>query len=86
MVVLWVECQGAEMNDSVRRWISLQLGHGSLAVTERHYASYMLTEGYQNPWIVPDGSLPSDLIAVLDKAAPPLLQQAPPKNTTTQNH
>jgi hypothetical protein len=35
---------------------------------------------------VPEGSLPSDLFAVLDKAAPPLLQQAPPKNLTTRNH
>jgi len=69
----------------VLRWISLQLGHGSLAVTERHYASYMLSEGYQNPWVVPKGSLPSDLFAVLDKAAPPLLQQTPPRNITARN-
>ncbi len=69
----------------VLRWISLQLGHGALAVTERHYASYMLTEGYQNPWIVPEGSLPPDLFAVLDKATPPRLQQAPPRNITTRN-
>jgi hypothetical protein len=41
----------------VLRWISLQLGHGSLSVTERHYASYTLSDGYQNPWIVPAGCL-----------------------------
>jgi integrase len=70
----------------VLRWISLQLGHGSLSVTERHYASYMLTEGYQNPWIVPVGCLPSDLFATLDKAAPPKLHQAPPSSKSIRNN
>lgn len=50
----------------VLKWISLQLGHGSVAVTERHYARYMAIDGYQNPWIVPAGAVPSDLFAALD--------------------
>lgn len=52
----------------VLKWISLQLGHGSVAVTERHYARYMAVEGYQNPWIVPDGAVPGDLLAELESA------------------
>ncbi len=50
----------------VLKWISLELGHASVAVTEKHYAAYMAVDGYQNPWIVPDGCLPSDLFAELD--------------------
>ncbi len=61
----------------VLRWNSFQLGYGSLSVTERHYASYMLIDGYQNPWIVADGCLPSDLCAALDEVAPPRLPLAP---------
>jgi len=61
----------------VLRWISLQLGHDSLSVTERHYASYMLIDGYQNSWIVHDGCLPSDLFAAFDEVAPPRLPLAP---------
>ena len=51
----------------VLKWISLQLGHASVSVTERHYARYMAVEGYQNPWIVPDGCLPTDLLSTLDR-------------------
>ena len=50
----------------VLKWVSLQLGHGSVAVTERHYARYMAIDGYRNPWIVPDGENPSDLLAALE--------------------
>jgi len=50
----------------VLKWISLQLGHASVSITEKHYARYMAVEGYQNPWIVPAGCLPSDLFADLD--------------------
>jgi hypothetical protein len=50
----------------VLKWISLQLGHASLAVTEKHYARYMQMDGYQNPWIVPAGCLPPDLFSELD--------------------
>lgn len=50
----------------VLKWISIQLGHRSVAVTERHYARYMAVDGYQNPWRVPAGCLPSDLFAELD--------------------
>jgi integrase len=50
----------------VLKWISLQLGHASVSVTERHYARYMAVDGYQNPWVVPDGCLPSDLLETLD--------------------
>ena len=50
----------------VLKWVSLQLGHSSLQVTEQHYASYMAMDGYQNPWMVPEGGLPSDLFAQRD--------------------
>ena len=50
----------------VLKWISLQLGHASVSITERHYARYMAVDGYQNPWAVPDGCLPSDLLQTLD--------------------
>lgn len=50
----------------VLKWISLQLGHASVATTERHYARYMAVDGYQNPWIVPAGSVPSDLFAMIE--------------------
>jgi hypothetical protein len=29
-------------------------------------ARYMAVDGYQNPWLVPDGCLPSDLLGELD--------------------
>lgn len=58
----------------VLAWISAQLGHGRVAVTERHYARYMAVDGYVNPWIVPDGAVPGDLFVVLEagntKSAP----------------
>ncbi|MBJ19881.1 MAG: hypothetical protein GY910_05570 [bacterium] len=36
------------------------------ATTEKYYAKYMAIETYQNPWIVPEGYLPPDLLAELD--------------------
>jgi integrase len=53
----------------VLKWISLQLGHASIAVTERHYAAYMAMDGYRNPWMVPEGCLPPDLFVSLDRFA-----------------
>lgn len=53
----------------VLKWVSLQLGHASVAVTEKHYAAYMAVDGYQNPWMCPDGCLPPDLLAELDQWA-----------------
>jgi len=53
----------------VLKWISLQLGHASIAVTERHYAAYMAMDSYQNPWMVPEGCLPPDLFTTLDGCA-----------------
>lgn len=50
----------------VLKWISLQLGHASVAVTERHYAGYMAADSYQNPWMVPAGCLPPDLFVEMD--------------------
>jgi len=51
----------------VLKWVSLQLGHAAIAVTESHYAAYMLGGlGYQNPWMVPVGCLPVDVFAGLD--------------------
>ncbi len=69
----------------VSRWISLQLGHASLPVTERHYASYRISDAYQNPWIVTNGCSPSDLFVSLDQAAPPKLPQAPPSSKDMRN-
>lgn len=34
------------------KWISIQLGHGSVAVTERHYARWIDADEYRNPWRV----------------------------------
>ena len=50
----------------VLKWLSLQLGHARVATTEKHYAAYLAMDGYQNPWMVPDGCLPTDLFAELD--------------------
>jgi integrase len=50
----------------VLKWISLQLGHSNVGITERHYARWMAQDGYQNPWQVPTGGLPVDLFAELD--------------------
>ena len=50
----------------VLKWISLQLGHANVGITERHYARWMAQDGYRNPWLVPEGQLPTDLFATLD--------------------
>ncbi len=50
----------------VLKWISLQLGHSNVGITERHYARWMAQDGYRNPWLVPTGGLPVDLFAELD--------------------
>ncbi|MEE8580012.1 MAG: tyrosine-type recombinase/integrase, partial [Myxococcota bacterium] len=50
----------------VLKWISLQLGHANVGITEKHYAAWMAVDGYQNPWQVPPGCLPVDLFAELD--------------------
>lgn len=70
----------------VLKWISLQLGHGSIAVTERHYASYMALDRYQNPWQVPQGSLPPDLFAQLDGWRGERGHQGALSGTTESNH
>jgi len=44
------------------KWISNQLGHGSVAVSERHYARWMDEDEYRNPWQV-RGQVPQDLFA-----------------------
>lgn len=59
------------------RWISRQLGHGSVVVTERHYARFLGADGYQNPWIVPAGMLPSDMFAELERLVPQESPQLP---------
>ena len=48
------------------KWISNQLGHGSVAVTERHYARWMDEDEYRNPWQVSEGQVPTDLFAERD--------------------
>ncbi len=48
------------------KWISNQLGHGSVAVTERHYARWMDEDEYRNPWQVSKGQVPMDLFAEAD--------------------
>ena len=59
----------------VLKWVSLQLGHANLGVTERHYSSYMAVDSYQNPWIVPDGCMPPDLFSTLDQCVVSQLSQ-----------
>lgn len=60
----------------VLKWISLQLGHRKVATTENHYAAYMALEGYENPWHVAEGCLPTDLFAELDLWRPGALQHS----------
>lgn len=60
----------------VLKWISLQLGHARVATTEKHYAAYLAIDGgYENPWQVPAGHLPTDLFAELDGWHPELRHQ-----------
>jgi integrase len=54
------------MNGIPLKWISNQLGHGSVAVTERHYARWMDEDEYRNPWQVSEGQVPMDLFAEAD--------------------
>jgi integrase len=63
------------------KWISKQLGHGSVAVTERHYARWMDEDEYRNPWQVSEGQVPQDLFAEADLwRAPKTPLHAPKKN------
>ena len=50
-------------------YISKQLGHASLAVTERHYARWIEHEGdgYREPMQLEPGGVPADLLARLQK-------------------
>ena len=41
-------------------------GHGSVAVTERHYARWMDEDEYRNPWQVSEGQVPTDLFVERD--------------------
>ena len=62
----------------VLKWISRQLGHGNIGVTERHYARWMDEDGYKNPWQVSDGQVPTDLFAETDCwRAPQMSLRAP---------
>jgi integrase len=65
------------------KWISNQLGHGSVAVTERHYARWMDEDEYRNPWQVAEGQVPQDLFAEGDlRRAPKTPLHAPKENKT----
>jgi len=60
------------------KWISNQLGHGSVAVTERHYARWMDEDEYRNPWRISEGQVPMDLFAETDQwRAPKTSPHAP---------
>ena len=37
------------------KWISNQLGHGAVAVSERHCARWLDKDEYRNPWPVGEG-------------------------------
>lgn len=39
----------------------------NVGITERHYARWMAQDGYRNPWLVPEGQLPTDLFSTLDR-------------------
>ena len=70
------------LNGIVFKWASLQLGHSSIAITERHYARWMATDGYRNPWQVPEGCVPTDLFAELDAWIPGRATKTPLDATT----
>ena len=44
-------------------YVSAQLGYADVAVTARHYAKWIDTEGYREPMALASGELPCDLIA-----------------------
>jgi hypothetical protein len=51
------------------QWVSKQLGHGSISVTETHYAKYLGARGevfvYVEPARLAPGEVPADLLARL---------------------
>ncbi len=52
------------------KYIARQLGHASVRTTEQHYARWVDDDDYRNPWHVPEGCLPTDLFAELDRWIP----------------
>jgi len=63
-------------------WVSKRLGHGSAAVTARHYAAWVDEDGYRNPLQVAPGELPTDLFAQFDLWR---ATTTPPNATTVRN-
>ena len=62
------------------KWIANQLGHGSVAVTERHYGRWLDEDEYQNPWQVSQGQVPMDLFAESDLWRAPKTPLRAPKS------
>jgi integrase len=44
-------------------YVAAQLGHASIAVTEKHYARWIPTEGYRTPPALLEVQVPADLLA-----------------------
>jgi len=57
-------------------WISSQLGHANTLVAQRHYAKFISTS-YRNPWAVPEGCTPADVLAERDGYKPSPTVTAP---------
>jgi integrase len=55
------------------QYISHQLGHASLSVTEKHYAKWIGDDDYREPMRLEEGEVPADLLARLPKKVPTLL-------------
>jgi integrase len=51
-------------------YVAAQLGHASIAVTERHYARWIPGEGYRTPPELAEGEVPADLLARLATTLP----------------
>ena len=52
------------------QYISGQLGHESVGVTEKHYAKWIGDDDYREPMRLDDGEIPADLLARLPEKVP----------------
>ncbi len=52
------------------QYISSQLGHDSVGVTEKHYAKWIGDDDYREPMRLEEGEVPADLLARLPEKVP----------------
>jgi integrase len=52
-------------------YVASQLGHASIAVTEKHYARWIPTEAWRTPPALVDGEVPADLLVGSATTLPP---------------